>query len=149
MAVPPIASPTTKSVPVISVCIRTGKETGSKLSVGEAEANAVADSRRKRIPEFLQLLDQIKAQNFPAITAFIKQAQPTFLKAIGEIDNKLQLGLTQVEANLKSCKESIKGAPGNGNASQKPNSSAKATNEPQGPSNASNAANASNEPQAP
>ena len=95
-----------------------------------AQANAVADSRRKRIPEFLQLLDQIKAQNFPAIIAFIKQAQPTFLKAIGDIDNKLQLGLTQIEKNMASCKESIKEGPGNAsNESQGPNSAANATNE--------------------
>lgn len=99
-----------------------------------AQANAVADSRRKRIPEFLQLLDQIKAQNFPAIIAFIKQAQPTFLKAIGDIDNKLQLGLTQIEKNMASCKESIKEGPGNAsNESQGPNSAANATNEVQEP----------------
>jgi hypothetical protein len=30
----PIASPTTKSLPTISVCIIAGKDTGSKVSVG-------------------------------------------------------------------------------------------------------------------
>ena len=43
-AVLPIASPTTRSLPMISVCISAGKEIGSKISVGEAEADAVADS---------------------------------------------------------------------------------------------------------
>jgi len=38
----PIASPSTRLLPIISVCISAGRETGSKVSTGNAEA--VADS---------------------------------------------------------------------------------------------------------
>ena len=39
-----MASPTTKSLPTISVCIKAGSETGSKVSVGVGLAEGGEDS---------------------------------------------------------------------------------------------------------
>ncbi len=39
-----MASPTTKSLPTISVCINAGKDTGSKVSVGVGLAEGDGDS---------------------------------------------------------------------------------------------------------
>ena len=68
----PIASPTTKSVPVIVVCIRAGKETGSKLSVGEAEAMADSLGTALVLADSLEF-EQPASPSEPAITREIQR----------------------------------------------------------------------------